>query len=273
MKKGRKFFVTLVSCCLAGMVYCATLKSEKPAPIQEKEGKAIVSEAKSIDATAKVDESHPEIEPGLSCNDCHEMKLDANTTATQLWVSGEWGGKEAGEGVMPKDQLWKEIVKIIGGIKKDSKTFVLGTSLNNIPLTTTAEFTLGSEKKVLYGFHEQGTEKLFHIKNNPNVSLNWHKEFEGFAGDFLCCQIRGCAELIDETSPEYEQILIDFLPYEDGARVPKDATPKQREERLKKFRQGIKKGFYISKITIDRITVISLDFYKKGFRKCQRWTP
>ena len=124
---------------------------------------------------------------------------------------------------------------------------------------------------MLYGFHEQGTEKLLHIKNNPNVSLNWHKEFEGFGGDYLCCQVRGRAKLIDGTSPEYEQILIDFLPYEDGVRVSKDATPKQREKHLKKFRQGIKKGFYICEITIDRITVILLDFTKSGLRLIQRW--
>ena len=248
---------------LCGLLAASEEKSQKKEPAQ--------SEAKSIDATSAADNNHPPIEPGLSCNDCHEIQLDANTTATQLWISGEWGAKEAGEGVMPKEQLWEEIVKILGGIKMDSKTYVLGTSLNNIPLTTTAEFTLDPQKKVFYGFHEQGTEKLLHIQNNPHVSLNWHKEFVGFGGDYLCCQIWGRAELIDGASPEYEQILIDFLPYEDGARVPRDANPQQREEHLKKFRQGIKKGFYICKITIDRITVISLDFSKQDFRRVQRW--
>jgi len=266
VRKGRIFYVSVLIVCFIAGFYRLLAATDKAA--QEKE--LPQAEAKSIDAVSEVDERHPEIEPGLSCNDCHEIKLDANTTATQLWISGEWGGKEAGEGVMPRDQLWKEIIKIIGGIKKDSKTYVLGTSLNNIPLTTTAEFTLDPERRVLYGFHEQGTEKLLHIKNNPKVSLNWHKEFEVFT-EFLCCQIRGHAELIDGTSPEYEQILIDFLPYEDGARVPKDATLQQRGERLKKFRQGIKKGFYISKITIDQLTVISMDFVKQGFRRCQRW--
>jgi hypothetical protein len=123
---------------------------------------------------------------------------------------------------------------------------------------------------VLYGFHEQGTEKLAHIKANPYVSLNYHKEFESF-DVFLCCQILGRAELIDGTSPEYEQLIIELLPYEDGARVPGNATPEQRAEHLKKFRQGIKRGFYISKITIDRLTMINIDFVKKGYRRVQRW--
>jgi len=251
-------------------VFIATFCSPIIASDKEKQLKKGQEKAKSIDVKAEVDNNHPPIEPGLSCNDCHEVKVDAKTTATQSWVSGEWGGKKAGEGVMPMDQLWKEIVKIIGGIKKESKTYALGTSLNNMPLTTTSEFTLDTEKKLLYGFHEQGTEKLLHIKSNPWVSLSYHKEFESF-DVFLCCQILGRAELIDGNSPEYEQILINFLPYEDGARVPKDATPAQREEYLKKFRQGIKKGFYISKITIDRITIINIDFVKQGYRRVQRW--
>ena len=53
--------------------------------------------------------------------------------------------------------------------------------------------------------------------------------------------------------------------------MPEDATPEQREEHLRKFRQGLKKGFYISKITIDRLTQINLDMVKQGYRRVQRW--
>jgi hypothetical protein len=269
MKRGKMILITLLICCLALAFYGipqATGKEEKKETAQEAKAKA-----ESVDATAEVNETHPEIEEGLSCNDCHEIKLDAKTTATQVWLAGESPGRKAGEGMMPKDELWKEIVKLIGGIKKDSKTFVLGTSLNNIPLTTTAEFTLDPEKKMLYGFHEGGTEKLIHIKNNPKVSLNWHKEFDSFT-DFQCIQIKGRSELIDGSSKEFEKIMIDFLPYEDGARVPQDATPKQREERLKKFRESLQKGFVITKITIDQATMATTDFVKLGVRRYQRWT-
>lgn len=228
-------------------------------------------DAKAIEVDAQVTADHPEYEEGISCNDCHEMKLDAQTTATQVWLTGESPGRAAGEGVMPQDALWKEIEKVIGGIKMDSKTYVLGTSLNNTPLTTTSEFTLDPAKKVLYGFHEMGTAKLHHIKANPRVSLNWHKEFETFT-DFLCVQIIGRAELIDGSSKEFEQIMIDFLPYESGARVPQDATPQQREERLKKFRESLTRGFLISKISIDQVTIATMDFVKQDFRRYQRWT-
>ncbi len=243
----------------------------KAAPSAEVQEEAVEKiEVKSIDVQAELDNNHPPIEPGFSCVDCHEINLDGNTTATQNWLYAETPGKEANEGVMPEDVLLKEVRKAIGGIKTASKTFVLGTSMNNRPLTTTAEFTLDPEKMVLYGFHEQGTEKLAHIKKNPYVSMNYHKEFESF-DVFLCCQILGRAELIDGENPEYEQLIIKLLPYEDGARVPKDATPKQREDHLRKFRQGLKKGFYISKITIDRLTLINLDMVKQGYRRVQRW--
>lgn len=254
-------FAIICSAFLSGLSYAA----DSP------KGAKKESATKSINAKASVDNNHPPIEPGFSCVDCHEIKLDANTTATTLWLYGETPGKKANEGVMPEDQFLKEIRKNIGGIKKDSLTYVLATSLNNRPLSTTAEFTLDPKALILYGFHEQGTEKLDHIKNNPYVSLNYHKEFSGNFDEFLCCQIVGRCELIDGTNPEYEKLLIELMPYEDGARVPKDATPEQRTEHLKKFRQGIKKGFYISKITIDRLTMINIDFVKQGFRRVQRW--
>jgi general stress protein 26 len=253
--------------CFIG--YYGAIAAEKKE--QKKQEKA--TKAKSIDIKATVNSNHPEFEPGYSCNDCHEIKLDAKTTATQVWLSGESPGKKAGEGVMPKEQVWDAIEKTIGGKKLDTKTFVMGTCMNNVPLTTTAEFTLNPEKKVLYGFHEKGTEKLNQIKHNPKVSLNWHKEFRSFA-DFCCVQIKGHAELIESNNPEFEKALIDFLPYERGARVPSEATPQQQQERLKQFRESLKKGgFVISKIHIDQVSMATIEFTKEGFRRYQRWTP
>jgi hypothetical protein len=252
-----------VGVCFNGITVAAN--SEKEQQPEQKE------EAKAIDAYVEISADHPEFEEGVTCNDCHEIKLDAQTTATQVWLAGESPGRAAGEGVMPQDRLLKEIKKVMGGVKQDSKTYVLGTSLNNVPLTTTAEFTLDPEKMVLYGFHEMGTQKLIHIKANPKVSLNWHVEFETFT-DFLCVQVIGHAELIDGNNKEFAKVMIDFLPYEGGARVPEDATPEQREKRLKQFRVSLMEGFAISKITIDQITIATMDFVKDGFRRYQRWT-
>ena len=230
--------------------------------------------AETIDASAEVESGHPEVEPGLSCNDCHEIKYDAKTTATQVYLYDDSPGFSEGEGVMKKDRIWAEIEKAIGGIKHDSKTYILGTCLNNEPLTTTCEWTLDPKTNKLYGFHERGTEKLKHIAANPKVSMNYHKEFDSatFAG-FLCVQIKGKARLIEGSDHKFEKMMVDFLPYEFGARVPKDATPEQREERLKKYRQGVKDDFTITEITPEMITVANAKFRKEGFRIYQRWTP
>jgi len=234
--------------------------------------KAVKEKAKAIDTKELKTSNHPEIPAGVSCNDCHEIKYDANTTATQVWLAGDTPGKKAGEGVMPKNKVWEEFTKMIGS-KTSTRTFILATSLNNEPLSTTAEFSLNPDKKVLYGLHEMGTEKLNHIKNNPKVSLNFHKDFESFA-DFRCCQIKGHAELLDNTSPEFEAAVKNFLPYEKSVRLPENATAQQKEDAYAARRDMIKKGnFLISKIYIDRITMANSAFMKDGFRVYQRWVP
>ena len=229
--------------------------------------------AQAIVAAAEVDSGHPEIEPGMRCNDCHEIKLDANTTATKVYLFGQSPGHSEGEGVMSKERVWAEIEKAIGGLKHDSKTFILATSLNNVPLSTTCEWTLDPKTGKLYGFHEAGTEKLRHIEANPKVSMNYHKEFDSETfKDFLCVQVRGTARLINGDDPDFERIMIELLPYEFGARVPADATPEQREARLKAFRQGVKKAFLISEITPEQITIANQKFRAEGMRVYQRWT-
>lgn len=232
---------------------------------------ADTQEPGTIDVGADMATGHPVIEPGLSCIDCHDFRVDADTTATNLWLFGELPGRPEGEGVMPEEMLVQEIRNVIGGIKRDTKTFVIGTSLNNRPLTTTAEFTLDPDEMILYGFHEAGTEKLFHIQKNPWVSLNYHRQFAGDFDNFLCCQILGHAELIDGQDPEFDRILAGLLPYEEGARMPADMDAEQREKHLKQFRKGLQRDFYISKIRIDRLTILNMDFVKKEFRRAQRW--
>ncbi len=249
--------------CFVLVTACMTTKSRETVLIQEEESKELVGNAQEINAEAELTDNHPEVEEGISCNDCHEIKLDAKTTATQVWMKGDYLSWSANEGIMSKDEIWEQTVKLLGGRKADQKTFVLGTSINNTPLTTTAEFTLDPEEKILYGFHEKGTEKLTHIRNNPKVSLNWHLEFESFT-DFLCIQILGRAELIDSTSKDYERILIDIIPYEMGA--------KARKMDLKQFRDSVKDYMVICKITIDQATIANYAFTKDGYRIYQRWT-
>ncbi len=264
MKQCKSIFIGVLSIILLFGV-CGLLWAADKAKMPEK--------AKSIEATAEIESDHPEVEPGISCNDCHEIKYDAKTTATQVYLYEDSPRYDKGEGVMKKERVWQEIEKAIGGLKHDSKTFILGTSVNNVPLTTTCEWTLDPKTKNLYGFHEKGTEKLRHIAANPKVSMNYHEEFDSATfADYLCVQIRGTAELIEGSNPAFEKAMIELLPYEFGARVPKDATPKQREERLKQYRQSVRNDFLITKITPEQITIVNKNFSKEGFRLYQRWT-
>ena len=111
----QKILITLIAVWLVALggygVQPATGKEKKQAPAAEQK------KAASIDAAAKLSENHPDFEEGTSCNDCHEVKLDAKTTATQAWLYGDYLSWKKGEGIMPKDKLWEHIVKVIGGSK------------------------------------------------------------------------------------------------------------------------------------------------------------
>lgn len=215
----------------------------------------------SIEAGAEQASDHPEIPEGFTCNDCHQIKLDGKTTATEVWLTGEYVTFGKGEGVMSQEKILEAIVQAIGG-RKHNKTFVLATALNNVPLSTTAEFALDEKGMVLYGVHEVGTEKLIHIQQNPRVSLNWHQVFTSFT-DTLCVQFVGTAELIEASDPEFEQILLDVVPYEELAQAQGIG--------LEACREMLKQSMLISKITVSEATITNAEFRKEGMRPWQRW--
>jgi len=229
--------------------------------------KKAAAKPKQIEASSNViGENHPPIPEGISCVECHEIKFDAKTTATQTWLTGKYNKWEAGTGSMSTEKLLAEITKMMGG-KKKKKTCALGTCINNKPLTTSADYTLDPDKMVLYGIHEKGTEKLFHIRQNPNVSVNWHMEAETF-GIIRCIQFIGKAEIIEGTNPEYDKILSECIPYEDLAK----AYGKKPEE----VKQMLKMMMDITKITVAQATVTNTtpEFIKDGdkeYRSRQRW--
>ena len=228
----------------------------------KEEKKPTQSEAKPIQADASITDEHPAIEEGMTCNDCHEIKLDANTTATEVWLTGDYLKWKAGEGIMPKKKLWERIVKIFKQ-KGFKRTFVLGTSFNNRPTTTTAEFAIDTKKKVLYGLHEKGTAKLIHIKHNPYVCLNWHREFDDNFANTLCIQVMGKAEVLDGTAEEFEEGL-KIYPYQYGAAA--------RKITVKQWKQIIKKEMAMMKITIEEVTLVDGTLAGTEYRTSQRWT-
>jgi len=221
-----------------------------------------VPEAQPIDANAALNENHPAIEEGVTCNDCHELKLDARTTATEAWLAGDYLKWKAGEGGMPKEKVWERVVEIFKQ-KGSKRTMVLATSMNNRPTTTTAEFALDPKEKVLYGLHEKSTAKIMHMKLNPYVSLNWHREFDDNFANTLCIQVSGKAELLDASAKEFEEGL-SVYPYQYGAAA--------RKLSIEQWKAIIKKEMIMTKITIEQIVLVDGSLAGTEYRTSQRWT-
>jgi nitroimidazol reductase NimA-like FMN-containing flavoprotein (pyridoxamine 5'-phosphate oxidase superfamily) len=192
--------------------------------------------------------------------------VDAMSTATlKVWLTGK--------GDMPKELLWKHISEVLGG-KGGKKTYVLATSMDNIPLSTTIEFAVDPDKKVLYGFAEKGTEKLIHIKNNPKVSLNWHEEFMNDFSKSLCVQIRGTAELFEGDSPEMNE-AISVYPYQYmiwNFIQPRNAATTLLVEPLQKaMAHVISSKMMMVKITMEQVVITDRSLTAKGYRSRQLW--
>jgi len=251
MKTRATAYLTGAACAVAVLITCTQ------GPAHSQSGPTPEISANSVG----ISENHPEVEAGLSCVDCHAVTLDAQTTATKVWLSGDYLKYSAGEGSMPREDLKKAIVGILGG-RKHNRTFVLGTCINNTPLTTTADFVLDPETMTLYGMHEKGTTKLFHIRQNPRVSMNWHEEFKSW-GKVLCLQVIGRAVLLEGSDPEFDTALTECIPYEELAEAMK-IDPKRA-------RAMVKAGMLMSKITIETVTVNNSAFEQNGMRKYQRW--
>lgn len=256
MKLWRNVGIVLISGILIWCVYGTTKGYGK------EEKKPATAEAKPINADASVTDEHPAIEEGVTCNDCHEINLDAYTTATEAWLVGDYLKWKAGEGIMPKKKVWERIVEIFKE-KNFKMTMVLGTSFNNRPTTTTSEFAIDPKEKVLYGLHEKGTAKLIHIKLNPYVSLNWHREFDDNFLNTLCIQVVGKAEIFDGTVKEFEEGL-KVYPYQYGA-----AARKITVEQWKKI---VKKEMLMTKITIEQVTLVDGRLAGTEYRTSQQWT-
>jgi hypothetical protein len=76
------------------------------------------AEKVTIEATAAVSDTHPEIEEGITCADCHEVLLDGTSRATEAWLYKDYLNFSAGEGLEGNDETRKHILGILGGKKK-----------------------------------------------------------------------------------------------------------------------------------------------------------
>jgi len=215
----------------------------------------------AIEATAQVSDTHPEMEEGITCADCHEVLVDATTRATEAWLYKDYLNFSAGEGLESNEETKEHIIGVLGG-KKKKNTYILSTCVNNTPLATTFDAGIDPDRMTLYLFSEKGTEKLFHMRANPRVSIGWHREFTAF-GKTLCIQMRGTAEVIDNPV-KYDEGLAHY-PYEDFADARKMDHEKFANEVMKKF-------MTMTKVTITQINITDSQYSReKGVRGHQIW--
>jgi len=234
---------------------CMGAKGVKEAEVGESE------KTVAIEATDQVNDTHPEIEEGITCADCHEVLVDATTRATETWLYKDYLNFSAGEGLESNKDTKKHIIGILGG-KKKKNTYILSTCVNNIPLATTFDAGIDPDKMTMYIFSEKGTEKISHMRTNPRVSIGWHQEFTEF-GKTLCIQMRGTAEVIDDSS-KYDEGLATY-PYEEFADARKMDRKKFADEVMKKF-------MAMTKITFNQIIITDSQYSReKGVRVHQIW--
>lgn len=143
---------------------------------------------------------HPRFPPGWTCAECHNVSFGTDfvsTASRQYWNN---------YGRLGNDQIWERVVKFLPGRER----FAMATVHRNRPTNTTIDFVLDRDEKVFYAVSELGTEKLFHLKRNPNISAvradGWTVA-EGGARQWASVQISGTSEVITAKDPRFLPLL------------------------------------------------------------------
>jgi uncharacterized protein YhbP (UPF0306 family) len=159
----------------------------------------INQDAPDIVLGVKTPKVHPDISDVQTCMECHKIKSDGTTTATQRYLQGK--GK-----ILLKEDLWNEIVAFFG----EKKSCVLATSINNEPYVTTIDFALDPTNKIFYALSEKGTRKLGQIAMNSKVAVEYHNQAEWKSLIFRCLQMRGNARVFSSEDPQFDKGLAVF---------------------------------------------------------------
>jgi len=204
---------------------------------------AIVKEGPPIRADQVLTKDHPPYARGMVCVECHKVVFDAVTTSTKQFLLNFPS--------LPKDKIWKKIEEFLPGRER----FVLATSYKGEPTATTMDMVLDREDKVLYAICEIGTEKLFHIMENPIVSAV-HYEGWTLAHDgpkrWRSVQIKAKAELITPEDPNF----FEYLDRYHLARLTKERA---------------KRRMYIVKLIPLKIIYFDTDLSKQNYSCYQLW--
>ena len=159
---------------------------------------AIVYDAQAISSDMVKDDGHINYQRGMVCAECHHVTFDLATTATKQFTNNF--------PQLTNDEIWEKIEAFLPGRER----FALTTSYNGEPTATTVDMVLDKEEKVLYVVSEKGTEKLLHIRKNPNISavrfLGWTVA-DGGKKEWRSTQIKGTAEIIEYDDPRFDELL------------------------------------------------------------------
>jgi nitroimidazol reductase NimA-like FMN-containing flavoprotein (pyridoxamine 5'-phosphate oxidase superfamily) len=209
---------------------------------------------------------HGVYDEGMKCLDCHKWDgVDAYTSATMAM-------KKTKLGRAPREVIEEAIRDTLKGQGDYREIYVLGTSFDNKPLATVAEFVLDPETFQLVAMSEKQTEKLFHIASNPNVSLAYVKQredyhyFEGALG----VQIVGKARQLKGTDPGFEeaaQLYIPTLP------LPKPNPTIPQPPSVDVLIEMIRPVKIITRVIPERIVIMNRKFKDQGYHAVQIWEP
>jgi len=176
----------------AGMLWSFFCHAAEQPEKKEKAGQDIPA----IVFGAVASQDHPDISAAQTCMECHAIKTDGVTTATQRYLQGKGT-------VLQPNELWNEIVAFFG--KKQS--CVLATAINNEPYVTTIDVAVDPANKLFYALSEKGTRKLGQIKMNAKVAVEFHNQAEWKENIFRCLQMRGHARVFSSEDPQFEKGL------------------------------------------------------------------
>lgn len=182
--------------------YACTAEEEKPKGRNVGGGEmgieATVYDAQPITSDQVKSDSHMDYARGMICAECHEVSFDLVTTSTKQFTNNF--------PQLANDEIWEMIEAFLPGRER----FALTTSFEGMPTASTVDMVLDKEAKVFFVVAEKGTEKLLHIKRNPNVSAVRFKGWtvaDGGKREWRSTQIKATAEIIRDDDPSFDEFL------------------------------------------------------------------
>jgi nitroimidazol reductase NimA-like FMN-containing flavoprotein (pyridoxamine 5'-phosphate oxidase superfamily) len=236
---------TVVALLLAAITSAAPLLAQDAAAPREiaRDGRIVLGPP--ITPNQVRSPNHPRFPPGWTCAECHDVSFGTDfvsTASRQYWNNYS---------KLANDAIWERIVKFLPGRER----FVMATVHRNRPTNTTIDFVLDKDEKVFYAVSEKGTEKLFHLRRNPNVSAvradGWTVAAGG-ARQWVSVQIAGTSEVITAKDPRFLPIL-------------------QKYQLVRLSEERALRRFDIQRITPQDIVYFDTTLLAEGYSAYQYW--